>query len=83
MTADEALEQYRTAGLREGRLVAELPRLVMATQVDEDTESVEVYAVRRFVERTEVDQLYRLAQDDAGSLHTIPVSTAVLQEGSL
>lgn len=70
LTADEALEQYFQTAEREGRIVAELPAVLVEThQTDEGF--LEVYYLRQWLEREEVAHLYEMAQDEHG--RDIPV----------
>ncbi|MGE3166297.1 MAG: hypothetical protein AB7O52_15425 [Planctomycetota bacterium] len=83
MSPEQALDSYRAAGTRDGWLVAELPRVMLATEVEADGSAVEVFALRRFVERAHVDQLYQLGFDDGGQLKPVSVGLPALDVSSL
>lgn len=69
-----AFEQYCTLGLEEGRVIGVLPSTVMKTRPGSDGRSIEVLYVRRTLERTVVDEMYELNQDESGLLKSVPVS---------
>jgi hypothetical protein len=55
---EEALEQYRTVGTINGRIVSELPTLFVDVRVDPQTGQQEMFYLRRFLERVAVDGMY-------------------------
>lgn len=73
ITADDALIRYYDLGVREGRLVGELPRLVVESRPLPDQEAVEIIYMRRLIERRTVDKFYEVDRTEAG----IPVATPV------
>ncbi len=73
LSADDALIQYFDAGMREGRLVGELPRLVVETRPLPDQEAVEIVYLRRLLERRTVDEFYDIDHTETG----MPVATPV------
>jgi len=76
-TADEALERYRALGAAEGRVVSELPTVMLESHADEETGRVEVLYLRRIVERAEIDAMYTAAENEHGRLEPIPVPIPV------
>ncbi len=72
-TADSAYMQYIQKGISEGRILEELPRVVMETRPAAKGDGVEVLYVRRLLERTVVDQFFQAGSDDQGKLTPKPV----------
>lgn len=84
ITFDDALSHYRTSGREEGRLVNELPMMVVDTQPQAGSDQLEVLYLRRFLERTTVDQVYELGTRDDGTAVAVPVQyTKLTDRGSL
>jgi hypothetical protein len=71
---DEALELYRAAGSREGRLVRELPLLMVERQPVSGGQGSEVIYVRRLVERRQVRDVYESVPDEWGGMVAVPAS---------
>jgi hypothetical protein len=80
MTADQALDQYREKGLREGRLMTEYPAIMLQSRVLDDSGRIEVYYMRRFIERAEINAMY-VTPDDGQSVVPVPVSPFVPVRG--
>ena len=77
--SDSIYSEYVRRGLEEGRLVQELPRLVMSTKsTGQEGSDVEVVYMRRLLERVVVDNFFRLGIDDRGHPVSVPVSPAQL-----
>jgi anti-sigma factor RsiW len=74
LTADEALEQYLRAGESEGRLVRELPTVLVETYPREDG-GLEIYYVRQILEREAVSRVYELAEDEHGGYVPVQIQT--------
>lgn len=72
LSADEALDRYLEAGQSEGRIIAELPAMMVESRQTEGGR-LEVFYVRQFLEREEVGQVYELASDEHGLPRTVPV----------
>lgn len=71
-TAQEALDRYITRGAEEGRIVAELPTvMVEARQLEEGV--LEVLYLRQFLERERVNEVYTVASDELGMPHPVKV----------
>ncbi|MEM7164231.1 MAG: hypothetical protein AAF581_02135 [Planctomycetota bacterium] len=84
-TFDDALTSYRTVGFEEGRLVDELPMMVVDTQVLESgNDQMEVLYLRRFLERATVNGVYEVGRRDDGTAVPVPVHfTKRTNHGSL
>ncbi len=76
---DEALELYRTAGTREGRLVSELPLLMIERQPVSGGEGSEVIYVRRLIERRQVRGVYESVPDEWGGAVVVPAQQTTYQ----
>lgn len=73
-TADEALDQYLETGFSEGRVLGELPALMVETRALDGR--AEIVYVRRVLERTVVDEIVEEGVDDGGRIVERPVSPA-------
>jgi hypothetical protein len=80
--ADAAYAQYLEAGDAEGRIVQELPPLMLDATPSLDGSFVEVLFVRRTIERAAIEEVYEVNEDDAGQLssHPVPVRRLVSSE---
>ena len=76
---DEALELYRDAGSREGRLVRELPLLMIERQPVSGGQGSEVIYVRRLVERRQVRNVYESVHDEWGGAVAVPAQQTAHQ----
>lgn len=76
---DEALELYRAAGTREGRLVEELPLLMLERQPASGGQGSEVIYVRRIVERRQVRGVYESVPDEWGGTVVVPAQPTSYQ----
>lgn len=72
LTASEALEQYMRAGLAEGRIIEELPLLTVDLRPAEDGEGMDVFYVRRVIEKAHVKGMYKMGMDDQGRAVVMP-----------
>jgi hypothetical protein len=77
-TADDALEHYLWTAGQEGRIVAELPSLMVESRPMADGR-LEVYYVRQLLERDEVASVYEITEDEHGQPAAVPVSPAFFQ----
>jgi anti-sigma factor RsiW len=71
-TPEQAFDQYLTRGKREGRVLSELPDVMVQSQPTPDGLRFEVIILRRVMERTVVDHLYSIGEDDAGQPRIVP-----------
>ncbi|MEC9373584.1 MAG: hypothetical protein VYC34_07060 [Planctomycetota bacterium] len=67
LTSDEALERYLDAGQREGRVLEEMPKLMVETRSLERGAQFEVIYVRQFLERAVVSEVYEMGIDELGN----------------
>ena len=72
LTTAEALDRYIAAGVLEGRVIAELPTVMVESRPLED--GAEILFVRRVLERAVVDQIIEHDVDEAGRIVERPVS---------
>ena len=72
LTASEALEQYMRAGKEEGRIVEELPLITVELRPAEDGDGMDVFYVRRLIERAHVKGMYKMGMDDQGRAVVLP-----------
>ncbi len=77
LNADEALDRYMQLGEREGRVIEELPT-VLVDSFEADDGGLVVYYLRQFLERERISDVYELALDEHGSLVPVPVSREAL-----
>ena len=73
-TAQQALEAFRVLGRQDGRIVRELPVLLLNHIPSPDGTGQEVYYLRRVIERARVDDVFALTPDDGGSPMPVPLS---------
>ncbi|MFQ5654126.1 MAG: hypothetical protein ACE5GW_05275 [Planctomycetota bacterium] len=73
LSADAALENYLTIGREEGRILGELPAVIVETRPAGDGDALQVFYLRRLIERATVDEIYELGADEAGIPTRIPV----------
>jgi hypothetical protein len=81
LSAEDALDRYLALLHGEGRLVAELPSLMVESHPRADGE-LDVYFVRRFLERETVASVYELGTDEHGQVTPVRVSPASYATGS-
>lgn len=72
LTASEALEQYMRAGKEEGRIIEELPLITVELRPAEDGDGMDVFYVRRVMERAHVKGMYKMGMDDQGRAVILP-----------
>lgn len=72
LSANEALEQYIRAGIAEGRIIEELPLLTVDLRPAEDGEGMDVFYIRRVIEKAHVKGMYKMGMDDQGRAVVLP-----------
>ncbi|MFG0285483.1 MAG: hypothetical protein ACF8R7_13785 [Phycisphaerales bacterium JB039] len=72
LTTAEALDRYIAAGVLEGRIIAELPTVMVQSRPLDD--GAEILYVRRVLERAVVSEIIEQDVDDAGRIVERPVS---------
>ncbi len=70
LSSDQLLQAYMQSGIENGRVVGEMPMVMLETVPTADGKS-QITFVRPLVERAIVDQFYELGQTDAGKF--VPV----------
>lgn len=73
LTPDQAYDVYRLRGFAAGRLLEELPTLMIETRPSADGATVEVFYIRQLLERTTIDSVYRLGEDELGRSRMVPI----------
>lgn len=75
-STDQAYERYVASGLADGRVISEMPALVIDQQVLPDGSGTDVFIVRRVIERMRFNEVgtYRFAPDEHGTPRATPVT---------
>ena len=60
------------AGIEEGRIIEELPLLTLDLRPAEDGEGMDVFYVRRVIEKAHVKGMYKMGMDDQGRAVVLP-----------
>lgn len=80
---DALLTQYMDSGKAQGRVLGELPMVMIETTpvsaVGEDGQRVEVVYIRRVLERAVVNGVYTLGQDEHGDPTPVQATTSSLR----
>lgn len=71
---DDVIHAYVQAGLEQGRVLRELPPVTVEINPTPDGLATEVTYVRRLLERTTIDQVYRIGHDEHGRPMAVPDS---------
>jgi len=79
VSADDALEQYRVAGEREGRYLGELPKVMVEARPTGDPARIEVLYLRQILEREVVGGVFGIGEDDQGRVQPIPIQPRVIE----
>ena len=74
MGAEDALAQYLRAGLKEGRIVRELPFITLDVRPHSDGRGAEVIYLRRLLERATIDEVFTIGKDEHGRMVAVPSS---------
>ncbi len=75
LSPDQAFDQYLTRGIEEGRVLAELPTVMVEARPTDAGDAIEITIMRRVIERTTVRGAYSVGTDDAGRVRLIPAVT--------
>lgn len=73
-SADEVLADYLDRGERAGRILRSLPELVLEQRPAASGAGVEVFYVRRILERRVLPAVYELLRDERGEPVAVPVA---------
>lgn len=73
LSPDEVYDAYRVRGYAEGRLVQELPMLMVESRPVRDGRAIEVFYIRQTLERATVDSVFSFSQDETGQMRYVPV----------
>lgn len=71
LSTDQLLEAYMSSGKAQGRVVGEMPMVMLETVPTADGKA-QITFVRPLVERVVVDQVYEVGQTDAGEAVPVP-----------
>lgn len=66
MGTDELINRYLDTGKKEGRVIAELPMVMVESRPLEGEKGSEVVYLRQVLERVKVEDIYRLGADELG-----------------
>lgn len=72
LSPEEAFNEYLARGIESGRVLAELPTVMIEARPTEAGDAIEITVLRRVIERTRVTGAYRVATDEAGELRVVP-----------
>jgi len=78
-SADEAFNDYLTLGAQEGRVLQELPMMMIESRFDRDQGRVEVVYVRQLLERATVQSAFELTEDALGRPEPVPIDLTILR----
>lgn len=79
--SDEAYRDYISLGTEEGRVIQELPNIMIELRSLDDGTGVEVFYVRQSLERARIDSALQLQRDELGRHTAVPIKLASLREG--
>jgi hypothetical protein len=80
-SADEAFHDYLTLGAQEGRVLQELPMMMVETRFDQNEGRIEVVYVRQLLERTTVQSAIELTEDPLGRPSAVEVDLTIPRPG--
>lgn len=66
LSADDALRQYVERGAREGRVLQELPMIMVEMRQDDGSGRMDVVYIRPLLERAPIESAYELRRDELG-----------------
>ena len=75
MRAEDPFDQYLLAATKAGRVVRPLPPVTVDVRPDSEGRGTEVIYLRRVLERTTVDEVFTLGQDEHGRAIAVRSST--------
>ncbi|MGP1309763.1 MAG: hypothetical protein ACTS27_06165 [Phycisphaerales bacterium] len=81
LTPEQLLEAYMANGKAEGRVVGEMPMVMLETVPTADGKA-QITFVRPLVERVVVDQVYEVGQSDAGRPVPVPADRSAFSRGA-
>jgi hypothetical protein len=74
----EMLSQYIDLGKKQGTVVGELPDKIVLDSTKTPDGATEIVFVRQIVEKARVDDLYRMATDEAGNPRPVRIKLSVV-----
>lgn len=77
MNPDELMNRYLDEGKREGRVLAELPMVMVESRPLADGQGSDVIYLRQVLERVRVQDVYRMGEDDLGRPTPLPVAPRI------
>ncbi len=81
-TAEEALDQYMRSGTREGRIITELPTVMVEARPAADGR-LEVLYLRQILEREHVSEVFNVSPDELGQPHPVKIDLRNFQDLTL
>lgn len=74
-TPDEAFNQYLVSGMEQGRVLGELPNVMIDSRPRKDGEGIDVTIMRRIIEVKRVNGAYSIGVDEHGQVRLAPASS--------
>lgn len=74
---DELMSRYLDTGKREGRVLAELPMVMVESRPSLDGHGSEIVYLRQVLERVRVEDVYSLGSDELGRPTPTPLTTPI------
>lgn len=71
-TPDQAFNQYLTTGIEQGRVLGELPTVMVESRPAEDGQSFEIMVMRRVIEVKRVHNAFSVGFDESGQVRLVP-----------
>lgn len=82
LSTDEAFNQYLTNGMRQGRVLGELPTVMIDSQPSEDGTRQDITVLRRIIEVQRVHAAFRVGMDEFGRVMLVPAQPERSEEGA-
>jgi len=82
-SSERAFDEYMARGLEEGRVLAELPTVMVdAARPADDPDATDITIMRRVIERRRVRGAYSVGVDELGQLRLVPADPIALDASS-
>ena len=80
LTTEQAFDEYMARGFEEGRILAELPTvMVNARRAEDDPQATDITMMRRVIELKRVRGAYRVGVDELGQLQLVPADPTTIE----
>ena len=77
-SSEELFDEYVARGQQEGRVVEELPKIMLRSVPSKENTAVEVFYVRQTIERATIDSAIQIEVDEEGNLLFVPVELPMI-----